>query len=366
VTTPRYFKDNKAGLPYLFGEHLPAANASNIETALRRAEKAAYLSMVQNWTVSSVGGNYDVAVYDATVGLWAFAKPEIINLGVLTSGPSLNGAVKETIAVPAIDVPGPQCGASSDLGCYVIGLAATGATASKILQSNNGTTWAARTIGAVNTDPVVFVEWEPANARFVALVNSGQVHTSPDGVTWTSRTVPVGLAAAVWTGLAISATGMCVVTASGTTNYMTSADGGITWVQRTGPTNGAAVTHAPGVNFGSGGFAWGTSYVSSDGISWSAMTTAPRGSSQGTCKLYGIGPMFVAVTEITLSTTFKHAYIEFSFDQANPSSWTYVAGYQPDVGDQCSLVRVFRSKNQVLVSCLGLVGSVYVSHSLGY
>lgn len=368
MTTPRVFKDNKAGLPYLFGEKLPAANATNIEEALRRTERALYRGIMQNWTgpieITNVSSSSIAAAYDATLGIWAIGYASG-TVAVARRDPSLNSFSFYAPSLPAVSADVVSA-ASSGLGNIVFGLAPGGATTSKILQSNDGITWTLRTIGAVTMQPVSFIRWDAANARFVALVSTGEAYTSSDGVNWTSRTVPAGLAAVTWVGLQISTTGMCVATASGTANYMTSADGGITWIQRSGPTNGADLAYAPGVGpaTANGGFAWGTTHVSADGISWSAMTSPPAAAPAGETKLVGVGPMFVAVTT-QLGGTGGGTQVELAFDQANPSTWTMVAQFRPTDGFD-DRVCVAASENQLLVIAAQSTSTVaYRSLSMG-
>ncbi len=371
MTSPRIFRDNKAGVPYLYGEHLPSANASQIESALRRTEKIIYRTIVQNWfgPVSLAGiPNSIAAAFDATLGVWAVAQGPFGggNVGITRVDPCFDdfNFYTPTVAAVAADV---RSAASSGLGNIVFGLATGGASANKILQSNDGLNWVLRAIGGATTKPVSFIRWDSTFARFVALVSTGEAYTSSDGVTWTSRTVPGGLSAVTWTGLAISTAGMCVATASGTTNYMTSADGGITWVQRTGPANGVDVAYASGVgsSTGSGGFAWGTVYVSSDGINWSSMTSAPAATGDGVTKLVGLGPSFVAVTT-QLGGSGGGAQVEIAFDQANPSVWTLVGHFRPADGFG-GVEWIDASENQVVVLAGQSTDSVaYRSLSLGY
>ena len=68
---------------------------------------------------------------------------------------------------------------------------------------------------------------------FCAIATSSAIAaTSPDGITWTQRTLPVS---STWTGIAWNGTVFCVV-ALFSANYVTSPDG-ITWTQRTLPSS---------------------------------------------------------------------------------------------------------------------------------
>jgi hypothetical protein len=373
VTFPRIFQDPQNGVPYLFGAPFPAAHANSILTALRYTEKALYRTTVQNWFGPTlvVGQSAALAMaFDATLGLWAIAASPLGggNMGVTVFDPSFD-TTSSIITTTAASTSSPTSAASSDLGCVVFGLTPVAGTASKIMHSTNGTTWALRSIGSSNTKAVSFIRWDPSGARFVALVSTGECYTSPDGITWTSRTVPAGLSAVTWKGLAVSSTGFCVATANATTNYMTSNDGGTTWVQRTGPVTGAGVTYAPGLNVtisgATGVFAWGLTHVSTDGISWSSTTLAPPASASGVCKLLGMGPMFVAVTT-QIGGTGGGANVEFAYDQVNPNSWALGAKFRPADGFG-GIGYAAASQNQVAIVENQSTGAVvYRSVSLGY
>lgn len=373
MTAQRFFRDPKGGIPYAFGEKWPSADATESGSALRKMEKALYRSVVQNWfgpiSFDSVTIPTSTCLaFDATLGLWAFAYRVAGNLNVFLKDTSFNSNSPLSSTVPATTANAISA-ASSDQGCIVFGLGPPGSTAAKILQTNDGVTWSLRTIGSASTKSITFVRWSGSASRFIALATTGEAYTSPDGVTWSQRTVPGGLTGATWTGLAVSNTGVAVATANGTTSYMTSADGGVTWVQRTGPTNGANVAYAPGAGAGlqpSGAFAWGTTHVSGDGISWSAMIAPPAGAAVGVTQVFGMGPMFIAITT-QIGGTGGGARVEISYDQANPSVWSLVSGFSPPDGFDGSGEYIYASENQIaLVAAQSANAVFYRSHSLGY
>jgi hypothetical protein len=364
MTAKAFFTDPNGGIPYTAGQVFPHAHASEVLSALRKVQKALYRTIVQNWfgpidfdgvTIAS-----SVALtYDATIGYWAMAYRVGGNIGIALRDPSFNNvAVGTTVAATGAPI---ASAASSDLGCMVFGLAPVSVTANKVLQSNDGATWTLQTIGSIDTKTVSFIRWVASQARFIALVSTGEAYTSPDGVAWSLRIVPAGLTSATWSGLAVSSTGVVVATADSSTTYMTSADGGLTWTQRTGPTFGANVAYSPGVN----SFAWGTAYVSSDGIAWTAMAQPPGASASGITKLYGVGPMFVAITT-QIGGTGSPARVEISYDQANPSSWATVASFIPADGFGYAEY-YYASENQIaLVTAQSNKTIFYRSLSLGY
>jgi len=122
--------------------------------------------------------------------------------------------------------------------------------------SPDGVTWTSRTIADNNWRSVIF-----AGGQFVA-VGENAVATSPDGITWTSRTIP----SAYWLSVT-HGNGLYVAVSSG--SIATSPDG-ITWTSRTFP---AGATTIGSVAFGGGLFVGIGSLntqmiVSKDGVTW--------------------------------------------------------------------------------------------------
>ena len=128
-----------------------------------------------------------------------------------------------------------------------------------------GDTWVSR------TPPINDQYWHGVTygeGLFVA-VAANEVMTSPDGVTWQSRTAPSGIWSAVTYG---GGQFVAVANNGGTFLAMTSPDG-ITW---TGQAGLGTPTNWTGVTYGSGKFvAIGEQWVASsaDGISWTENAT---------------------------------------------------------------------------------------------
>jgi hypothetical protein len=131
--------------------------------------------------------------------------------------------------------------------------------------SPDGVTWTARTLPVTGTWSQVLY----AGGQFVAVNSTAStvVLTSPDGTTWTQRTLPtsVALRAVAYgnsTYVAVGASGAC----------MTSPDG-VTWTSRAGQLSNVTFI---GVAFGAGLFVTvgGSvlSYSSPDGVTWTART----------------------------------------------------------------------------------------------
>ena len=104
--------------------------------------------------------------------------------------------------------------------------------------SPDGITWTTRTT-PINAS-WVSVCWSPELRLFCAVANSGigsDIMTSPDGVTWTARTSPVAnqaLQSVCWSaelGL------FCAVASTGTNNRVITSSDGITWTSRVSAAN---------------------------------------------------------------------------------------------------------------------------------
>ena len=155
--------------------------------------------------------------------------------------------------------------------------------------SPDGVTWTQRSLPADR----LWLAVAHGNGRFVAIAyNSDTAATSPDGITWTQRTLPVGTA---WYAVAYG-NGLFVAIASGGTVAATSPDG-ITWTQRTLPATGdwRSVAYGNGLfmAIASGGTVAATS---PDGITWTQRTLPATGDWNSVA--YGNG-LFVAVRSYT-------------------------------------------------------------------
>ena len=130
---------------------------------------------------------------------------------------------------------------------------------------------------------------------FVAVANEGRdrVMTSPDGITWTARSAPIGTWSAVTYG-EVGGSGLFVAVArSGTNRIMTSPDG-ITWTAQSSPNMGWE-----SVTYGNGIFVViNTSYIvtSHDGTNWWTMQVAPGNDDWWTAVTYAEDKgLFIAV-----------------------------------------------------------------------
>ena len=157
---------------------------------------------------------------------------------------------------------------------------------------------------ANKTFPVsmVAIAWSATAGVFVALPTaSGAVcYTSPDGVTWTSRTMPSTNA---WTSIAVNSAGLfCAVGNTSGTAAATSPDG-ITWTARTLPSTATWCSIAyNGTNFVAiPSNAANTAAASSpDGITWTARTLPTSAQWQ---QVVALGGTFLASSTTTAWAT---------------------------------------------------------------
>jgi len=137
-----------------------------------------------------------------------------------------------------------------------------------VMTSPDGVTWTARTIPAGGWDAVT---WSPDLALFAAVATSGanRVATSPDGVTWTAVT-PVGITSS-WSAIVWSPGRHQFLATAVSSPVLSSADG-VTWTGAANP-GGPTLTH---------GLTWSPTLslfvmvtnngaaASPDGVTWTA------------------------------------------------------------------------------------------------
>lgn len=133
--------------------------------------------------------------------------------------------------------------------------------------TDGGATWTQR-ISPIATAGQGTTKGFWTGSQFVLLGNTGNIATSPDGISWTTRTSGTTVSL---NGGATSPTTLVVVGASGT--ILTSTDGGATWVPRTtGTAMGLNRVVWTGAQFYAVGNA-ATLLSSPDGITWAAVPT---------------------------------------------------------------------------------------------
>ena len=166
---------------------------------------------------------------------------------------------------------------SSDLNLFVAISQIGGTTNYGILSSSDGINWFNRTIPAVNTWSTVTWGGVSGSKVFVALSSNGtnRLMTSPDGITWTSRTITSQTwSSVVWSPeLNIFA----AISSNGATTAISTSPNGITWTLRSVPISAQWTSITWGGTTGNKRFvacAQGSQIMTStDGITWTLQTT---------------------------------------------------------------------------------------------
>jgi len=140
------------------------------------------------------------------------------------------------------------------------------------MTSPDGVTWTSRTSAADNPWNCVTC----SNGLFIAVSNTGvnRVMTSPDGITWTSRTAATNTA---WRSVTYGAGLFVAVSGSGIGNRVMTSPDGITWTSRASVVdnswNSIVYDNNLFVAVSSTG-AGNRVMISSDGIGWTSVTSA--------------------------------------------------------------------------------------------
>jgi hypothetical protein len=244
--------------------------------------------MAANGSISYVGiPGYFCALFNNSAGVYTFyysptgasgswaniavSGPTIGNLfygnGVLTSGPSTAAAGIFQFYIPSLTsltlTSGPTTSSflSGTYGNGLFCLFDWGNSAAAT--SPDGVTWTARTLP-------IGAGWQSSayGAGLYVVISNHIYLTSPDGVTWTQRALP---SAGDWRSI-IYANGQFVIVQYGSSEALTSPDG-ITWTVRTLPSvqNWISVTYGNGVYVA---VAKNSNVVatSPDGITWTSHT----------------------------------------------------------------------------------------------
>jgi len=153
--------------------------------------------------------------------------------------------------------------------------------------STDGITWTSRSAGSTTFQRIIY-----ENGLFVAVGSSGTIRTSTDGITWTARTSNVSgqLNDVIWNGSLF-----CAVGASG---VITTSSDGVTWTARTPGDTATTLmniswngTRFVATNVTNAGCVW----VSTDGITWSRVSTVcPTNVTQTVYSAY-LGGKFLAI-----------------------------------------------------------------------
>ena len=194
-----------------------------------------------------------------------------------------------------------------------------GVPTSFIHTSTDGITWTSRT----PSEAMWFQAIAYGNGLYVAVARSGtnRIMTSPDGITWTSRTTSIS---PTFSGVAYGAgiwVAVCDTSPGGTT--FTSYDG-IIWYEQ--PTAFASLT----IHFADGKFTTGN-YYSIDGLNWNASTIAfsPEDITYGNGYFVGVndsGTNRIAYSTNAITWTDIPAASDASFESVTFGKDTFVIG----------------------------------------
>jgi hypothetical protein len=141
-----------------------------------------------------------------------------------------------TVPFQSLTVPSTPAGdifAIASNGTTLVGVGTTGKIITMPVAGSYS--WTNRT-GALGSEWLLDVKWCASSGLFICCGITGGLQTSPDGITWTSRTNPS--AGVVTAGIAINGLTVIIGTVAGspsTTSGIRSSNGGISWATMTMP-----------------------------------------------------------------------------------------------------------------------------------
>ena len=203
-------------------------------------------------------------------------------------------------------------------------------------------TWTGRTIAAIQYNSIC---WAPELGIFCAVGNTVTpgAATSPDGVTWTTRTTPTNMAleSVCWSPeLRL----FCAVARSGTGPDIITSPDGVTWTSRTAPVSGQAlesVCWSPQLGLFCAVASTGTGnrvITSPDGVTWTSRTSAANNTWSGVCWAPEL-QLFCAVAQsapAASSVMTSPDGITWTARTAPVNTWEAVC-WAPEIGTFCAV-----------------------------
>ncbi len=239
-------------LGWAYGEILTSAQMNTVDdNAASAADGSLWtdVAIVKNWAYTKDFSSFFSGTTGATVALW---DSLLLNWHLFTYDASDNpigeyaqdgfGGATASLSWTSHTIPAgatlrPLCAATDGAGVLIIGGAPTGSSTSKIRETSDGTTWAARTTTATGTIGARAAVWHEGASKFIVGLDNAaatNIETSPTGQTWTQIT---GLPNSHARGSIASDGTTLVATAYDTsTNKCITSTSGATWTEATLPT----------------------------------------------------------------------------------------------------------------------------------
>jgi hypothetical protein len=212
-----------------------------------------------------------------------------------------------------------------------VGELGSGDPTPKIYSSNDGSSWTVRTPGGTPAGSLHAVAY--GNGLWVAVGNSGEIQTSPDGVTWTKRTAA---AADNLGGIAYGGGLWVAVGGITTTPKIQTSPNGITWTTRTpaAATGGLTAIVYGNSEFVAVGVSANVGQVQSspDGITWTKRADLGNYPPQGIT--YMAGCYAVCTDNGKASPALNHAAVLVARKDALDSPWSFV--HAPHASEQAN------------------------------
>lgn len=188
---------------------------------------------------------------------------------------------------------------------YELGIYVVVGDKGNIATSPDGITWTSRTSGVTDGASIISITY--GRGIFVAATSNGYVLTSPNGITWTKRTTPL-ISESTYILSLTYAKGIFIAGAQNYGKLMTSTDG-ITWTFRTSGFNTDSFTSIDSITLANGYFIAvgyrGNASISPDGITWTTINTGfEKNSSYGTMRkvIYAQGMAIIVGAKVRIAT----------------------------------------------------------------
>ncbi len=230
-------------LGYAFGEIFPSSGANTIDANAAQAADGLHWSdfaQLRNWRTGTVSNitKTGACAWDPTKYCWFVAgqngtTPQAGYAFASGAGIGADLASSGTVAAGAGLTVGFAAACVAPDGSWLFGGTPASGSAQKIRRStDSGANWAVQsTVAAGTTGVNVLHKFAASTPLAIAGLTNGNIETSPDGITWTNRTVPNSSVR----GSAASNSSVVVVTSSGSTDKIITSPDGITWTERTLP-----------------------------------------------------------------------------------------------------------------------------------